>query len=91
MGPGGPPVSVENGLISVESRHRFVFGKDQHIGLAPQATYRLEDDSFSLELPVYLTPDKNGNLNGGIKFGYNTKDDDVAVGLFVGVPFSTLF
>lgn len=91
MGAAGVPISDHTGVFSIESRHRLDLIDGQQIAFAPQATYRLDDDSFGVELPVYLTADDDGNLSGGIKLGYNSKDDDVAIGVFIGVPFNVNF
>ena len=50
-------------------------------------TYDLKDDEFAVDLPFYLVPDKDGNLTGGIRLGYNTADDEVGIGVFVGSTF----
>jgi hypothetical protein len=89
-GPDGPPVGDLEGLISLETRHFIEIAPDRHIGLAPQATYLFDEDNLVLELPVYLTPGDDGVLSGGIKFGYESKEDDFAVGLFVGVPLDRI-
>lgn len=90
-GPDGLPQKTKTGLISLEGRKILSLSENRSFALAPQLTYDIEDDSFRAELPVYLSPDKDGKLTGGIKFAYNSKDDEFGVGLFVGVPFSVFF
>ncbi|MFL0356259.1 hypothetical protein ACI5KX_07230 [Erythrobacter sp. GH1-10] len=92
--PDGLPEGNNTGLVSFEARRLFDLrgiGGDNRIGVAPLVSYRFEDDDLNIELPVYFSPDKDGKLTGGIKFAYSSKMDDFGVGLFVGVPFSTLF
>lgn len=91
MGPDGPPKSNMTGLVSLETRHRFKISETEEIALAPQVTYRFDDKNLGVEVPVYLAPDKDGKLTGGLKFGYNSKGDDFGIGLFVGIPFSIFF
>ena len=95
-GPDGNPVSSKTGLVSIEGRRLFKLTDGQKIGFSPQVTYDIKDKSFRAEVPVYLSPDKDGALSGGIKFGYNSKSenskkDDFAIGLFVGLPFSIFY
>lgn len=92
--PDGPPDGKTTGIISIEGRRLFNLTQisgDNKIGIAPQISYKIEDDDFNFEIPVYFSPDEKGNLTGGIKFAYSTAEDDFGVGLFVGVPFSTIF
>jgi hypothetical protein len=90
-GPDGPPEKVETGLLSVETRHLLVLDDQHSIALAPQVTYRFEDDAIGVEVPVYLAPNENGELTGGLKFAYSSKGDEFGIGVFVGVPFKMAF
>ena len=65
--------------------------KTFQVAFAPQVTYRFEDNNVGVEVPIYLVPDKDGKLSGGMKAVYNSKGDEFAVGLFVGVPFSIFY
>jgi len=90
-GPDGPPTSEKTALASFELRHLVKLNSNQKVGFAPQITYDFDDKDFGIEVPVYLAPDKDGKLSGGLKFAYSSKDDDFGIGLFVGVPFSIFF
>ena len=90
-GPDGAPLRQRSGLVSVEARKLVMINDGTRIAMAPQVTYRTEDKSVGVEVPIYLVPDKDGKLSGGIKAVYNSKGDEFAVGLFVGVPFSIFF
>ncbi|HEY6814971.1 MAG TPA: hypothetical protein VI168_05480 [Croceibacterium sp.] len=91
-GPDGLPVGKEQGLISVETRHLFALDADNRIAFAPQLTYRFENDSLGVEVPIYLAPDADGKLTGGIKLAYNSREEDeFGIGVFVGIPFSMHF
>lgn len=93
-GPDGLPKRQYTGVISVEGRKLFTLegiAGTNKIGFAPQVSYRFEDDDLNVELPIYLSPDKDGKLSGGLKFAYSSKEDDFGIGLFVGVPFSVFF
>lgn len=90
-GPDGLPQRNRTGLVSVEARKLVTVKEGTQIAFAPQITLRSKDWNVGVEFPVYLTPDKDGKLSGGIKAVYNSKGDEFAVGLFVGVPFSIFF
>jgi hypothetical protein len=53
-----------------------------------KAAYDIEDDVVGVQVPVYFFVDEERKFRGGLKFGWDSKADDVRVGLFVGVPFS---
>lgn len=90
-GPDGQPVKNDKGLVSVEARKLVTLTDKTQIAIAPQVTYRFEDDILGVEVPVYLSPDEDGKLTGGLKFAYSSKGDDFGIGVFVGVPFSIFF
>lgn len=90
-GADGLPVRKDTALVSLETRHVIALNKATKIAVAPQLVYRSEDEEFGAEVPIYLAPDKDGRLNGGIKLAYTTKGDEFGVGVFIGVPFSMFF
>lgn len=90
-GPDGPPLRQRSVVLSVESRKLFTVNGDTQIAIAPQITYKTEDNNVGVEVPIYLVPDKDGKLSGGLKAVYNSKGDEFAVGVFVGVPFSIFY
>ena len=88
-GPVGKPTRKRAYLVSFGGR-TYIPMDDflvPGIGIAPTVTYDLKDDEFAVDLPFYLVPDKDGNLTGGIRLGYNTADDEVGIGVFVGSTF----
>lgn len=89
--PDGSPQRKKAGLASVEGRLRVQIVDGQMIAFAPQVTYDIEGKEFGAELPIYLAPDEKGKLSGGLKIAYASKQDDVAIGLFIGVPFSIFY
>jgi hypothetical protein len=92
-GEDGRPVRSENTYVSVEGR--LGFGKTEvgppQFAIAPQVTYRVEDNDFLFDLPVYLVRQADTGLSGGIRAAYDTGKDDFTMRVFVGVPFSTWF
>ena len=80
-----------SGLVSVEARKLVTVNGYTQIAVAPQITYKTEDKNIGIEVPIYLVPDKKGKLSGGIKAVYNSKGDEFAAGLFIGVPFSIFY
>lgn len=87
---GNAPTLDKNFLISTGLRHRFV-GSDGNLlnlAVAPAITYDVIDDVWGVDIPLYLVPDKEGALTGGIRFGYRSdRDDKFSVGIFVGTTF----
>lgn len=87
---GAPPTLDKNFLISAGLRHRFVGGDGNllNLAVAPAATFDVIDDVWGVDIPVYVVPDKEGGLTGGIRFGYRSdREDKFSVGLFVGTTF----
>lgn len=90
--PLGAPTPIKRYVLAGEGRYLWKLGKSDGaavIGLAPRASYEWKSKAFLFELPIFLAPDKDGkHLNGGIRFAYDTGENDFGFGLFVGVPFS---
>lgn len=89
-GPIGAPNRKNSLLGALELRKQFAL-KDfwiPAVGVSPQITYDLLQDKGGFDLPIYVVPDAKGNLLGGVRFGYRTDTDDLAVGVFVGSAFS---
>ena len=57
------------------------------IGFELRAAYDAKDDVFGVEAPLYFLRDAKGALRGGLKIGWDTKDKDLGVSFFVGIPF----
>lgn len=57
------------------------------VGFELRAAYDVKDDVFGVEAPIYFLRDAKGALRGGMKIGWDTKDRDVGVSFFIGVPF----
>lgn len=87
---GAAPTRDKNLLISAGLRHRFVGGDGNllNLAVAPEVTYDVIDDIWGVDVPVYVVPDKEGGLSGGIRFGYRSdREDKFSVGLFIGTTF----
>jgi hypothetical protein len=88
-GANGAPRRKEGAFGAVEFRKTLSLGKaGLSIGIAPEFTYDVKEKDFAVDVPIYLVPDKDGKLTGGLRIGYRNDTKDVGVGLFVGVPFS---
>jgi hypothetical protein len=93
-GPIGPPIKTERYTIAGEARILAPLKgalKGNSVGFAPRASYEIKSNAWNFELPIYLASDEKKNLNGGIRFAYDTGKKDFAFGLFVGVPFSIFY
>ncbi|HEX8365022.1 MAG TPA: hypothetical protein VF603_07045 [Allosphingosinicella sp.] len=84
------PTRNENLLLAVGLRHR-ILGADGNLGnfaVAPIVTYDVIDDVVGVDVPVYYTPDGEGGLNGGVRFGYRSdRENEFSVAFFVGTTF----
>jgi hypothetical protein len=87
----GAPQVTKKYILAGEYRKLVTLGKlpgSPSMGFTPRVSYEFSSKGMLLELPVYFVPNKEKALNGGIRAAYDTKKDDFAFGLFVGVPFS---
>jgi len=87
----GKPAGTDKYIFSGEYRKLISLGGlpgKPSMGFAPRVSYEVNSKGVLMELPVYFVPNKDKALNGGVRFAYDTKEDDFAFGLFVGVPFS---
>jgi|GEM_PF-4334025 len=88
-GAGGPPARSKVTALSVEGRRLFTIpGTKSQIGVAPEFAINPSNGKYSIDVPVYLAPDKDGNLTGGVQVSYGSKKKNVVFGVFVGVPFT---
>jgi hypothetical protein len=83
------PTVNENLLVSAGLRHRFSTGLTLlDLALAPIVTYDVIDHVWGVDVPVYFMPDADGNLTGGIRFGYRSdRANEFTIGAFVGTAF----
>lgn len=91
-GPGGLPTINKSWFLALEGRKKFEVA-GQPMAIAPQFTYDFSEKEWAVDFPVYLTrsAEDQNRLNGGIRFGYRSDQDDFGIGLFVGIPFSNWF
>ena len=60
------------------------------MALAPKILRNLEKDITAVDLPVYLVPNADGKLTGGLQLSWNSKDEDIVFGVFIGAPLDAL-
>lgn len=88
---GAGPARKESLLVSAGLRHRFMAPDGTLLGLAvaPTVTYDALHSVFGVDVPVYLVPDKEGALTGGVRFGYRSdRNDKFSISVFFGAAFS---
>lgn len=81
--PLGEPESGFNTVITGQARRFF----SQNVGLNLRASYRMDDEAWSVEAPFYFIPDGDGALIGGIVPGWSSEEDEFTIHLFVGRAF----
>lgn len=83
-GSFAPPESVRGTSAGLEARYLI----RPNIGMSLLVVRDTGNDRTSIELPLYLVSSSAGDLNGGIKIGWNSGDKKTVLSVFVGVPFS---
>ena len=91
--PGG----ISDYLLAGELRTKFgKFWIFPSIGLAPKFTQELKRGRRSLDIPVYVSADKDGKLNGGLRLKWDTggrnvfgvdRKDELLLSIFFGTTF----
>lgn len=90
-GPLGAPKNDRKLLGSLEFRHLFTLPDRaplSSVGFSAQFTHDFRSGASGIDVPIYVVPDEKGNLLGGVRFGYRSDTDKLAVGVFVGTAFS---
>lgn len=82
-GSFGAPEKKTSSNGSVEVRRLI----DKSIAAAIVISRDLSEKVTTTEIPVYWLGNASGSLNGGLKFGTNSKDKKWSAGVFVGIPF----
>jgi hypothetical protein len=97
--PDGAPKRTTRAIASLELRQAFgaSVGEFASFAIAPEFSYDLNNDGYSLDVPLYLVGDGKGKLRGGVRFGYvnspkaaGGRESDYSLGLFIGLPFSVI-
>ncbi len=65
-------------------------GGNSAVALEIRAAYDIEDDVFGLEMPIYMVLDDKGRFRAGVRFGWDTDERRLAVGVFIGAAFDFL-
>lgn len=89
-GPLAPPTETEKLLLSAEVRQPIydgIGGFIESLGIAPKVEFDALSDDYSVDVPVYVVPDKDGNLTGGFRLGYTSDEDEFIAGIFIGAKF----
>jgi len=76
----GAPVRREVNLMQLEMRN-FI---GSSVALAPRVTYETEKRVWSVEAPIYLRQG-DGPFSGGVNVGWDSRQHQVVVSLFVGM------
>jgi hypothetical protein len=77
--PFGAPGTQKKNLVTLETRHFL----SDNMALVPRAKWETEEGDYSFELPLYLRQD-DGPFNGGVSLTWDSKSNDLVVGVFVG-------
>lgn len=87
--PSDGPRKAEQLSLAVE--YRRVLGSVQGLGrfaVAPKASYDVMEDGYSVEVPFYLSLERDSTFLPGLSFSYDSEDNEFVVGLFLRKAFS---
>lgn len=87
--PSGPPNSIEK--LPLEIIYRRVLPRVDGLGtfaIAPRAGYDALNDEFEAEFALYLRPIRDIRILPGASITYNSRNDEVVVGLFLRQSFA---
>ncbi|MEG3148011.1 hypothetical protein U1839_25455 [Sphingomonas sp. RT2P30] len=93
----GAPIRSTHEIFGLEFRHAFPvsIGSFARLAIGPRVLTDVSNHSYSVEFPIYFVGDGTGKLRGGIRAVYlnekaktGGREDSLAAGVFVGVPFS---
>ena len=88
-GPPGPPERVEK--LQFEIEYRRVFDPIPGLGrfaIAPRVALDAMSGEYEAELPIYLTPSGTNRILPGLTISYDSRHDEVIVGLFLRRTFN---
>lgn len=81
---GGPVEKDKNlAVVNMDWLH-------QKWAMSSIVTYDFEEDEYGIEIPFYLIRNKDSAWNGGVSFGWESKERDITAQIFIGVPFEGL-
>jgi hypothetical protein len=85
-GPIGEPTHTYARIVFAETRWLVVA---ERLAVAPRAEYDFTGSNYAVRLPIYIAPNKDKALTGGIAISYTDKDDEgFGASVFVGKAFS---
>ena len=86
----GAPERDEGLLLSLGLKHRFSGrdGKPLALAVSPLVTYDALDDVWGVDFPIYFFSDGKSGLNGGIRAGWRSDENEVSFGIFIGSAFN---
>lgn len=86
----GPPEENVDAAVFGVVRALAPLGAAVPVAAELRLAYDIEDDVFGVEAPIYVFLDANRRFRGGIQLGWDSRDEEVRAGLFVGVPLDFL-
>lgn len=84
--PFGPP-KKNNKIIAYTEYRVFISGK---YAVSPRVSYDFDDSTLGIRVPVYMVRNAKGSLSGGLRFDWNSKDEDIIISVFVSAPIKLL-
>jgi hypothetical protein len=81
----GAPTHTFSRIIFSEARYLIITGA---LAIAPRVEYDFTSSKFAAKLPIYLAPNKDKVLSGGVTLGYVTHGDGFGAAVFVNKTFS---
>ena len=79
-----PPVEDDNVILSVEWRSGIA---DLPLAYSLKGSFDFEDNTYGVELPIYLFSFGGEDLNAGVRLGWQSETEKAGVGFFYGQKF----
>ena len=79
-----PPAEDDNVILSVEWRSGI---GDLPFAYSLKGSFDLEDNTYGVELPIYLFSSGGEDLNAGVRLGWQSETEKAGVGFFYGQKF----
>jgi hypothetical protein len=86
----GPPVADNSASVFGAARLNGELLNQLPFSAELKFAYDVKDNEWGVTLPIYFLRNKDGDLNGGVRVGWDSETDKFLFGVFVGSAFDFL-
>lgn len=80
----GAPEEQERNIAYVQMSHHST---SHNFAIQPKISYDIEEKEFGVIMPIFLMRNEKDQLTGGLQLSWQSEDDDLVAGVFVGKAF----